>query len=81
MKKELEIFDRAKNRKRLLIGFYAALVLLVLSEFFIHKHPVFPWEHYFGFSAVYGFASCLLLVFVAKLLRFILLRKEDYYDG
>lgn len=81
MKKELEIFDNPKNIKRLLMGFYAVLAVLLLSEFFIHKHPAFPWQHYFGFFAVYGFVSCLLLVFVAKLLRFILLRKEDYYDG
>lgn len=81
MKKELEIFDSPKTVKRLLIGFYAILAVLVLSEFFIHKHPSFPWEHYFGFHAVYGFVSCILLVFVARLLRFILLRREDYYDG
>ncbi len=80
MKKELKTFDNPENVKRLLYAFYAALVVLVASELFIHKHPYFPWEHFFSFFAVYGFVSCVLLIFIAKVLRLIVMRREDYYD-
>jgi membrane protein YdbS with pleckstrin-like domain len=80
MKKELKLFDKPENVRRLLICFYISLVLLVAAEFFIHKHPGFPWESSLGFFAVYGFVSNVLLIFIAKLLRLIVLRKEKYYD-
>ena len=50
-----------------------------------HKHLSFehgelPVEGWFGFYALYGFVACVLLVLVAKQLRKILMRDEDYYD-
>jgi len=80
MKKELTFFDNPKNVKKLLITFYCSLVILLISEFFIHPHPAFFFEHVKGFSAVYGFFSCVLLIFLAKLLRLIVMKKENYYD-
>lgn len=80
MKKELTLFDKPKNVRRLLFGFYLSLILLLLAELFIHKHHGFPWEDDFGFFAVYGFVSCVLLIFVAKLLRKIVMRQEDHYE-
>jgi hypothetical protein len=55
-------------------------VVLLIAEFFIHPHPAFYFEQIKGFSAVYGFFSCVLLIFLAKLLRLIVMKKEDYYD-
>ena len=84
MKKELTIFDNPKNVKRLRLGFYVALVLVLAAEFVVNMHPeghyAFAVEHYFGFYAVYGFISYVVLIFVAKLIRKIVMRKEDYYD-
>ena len=80
MKKELSIFDNPKNVKILLKCFYFSLVVLVISEFFIHPHPAFYFENVVGFSAVYGFFSCVLLIFLAKILRLIVMKKEHYYD-
>lgn len=54
--------------------------LLVLADFFYHKHTHFRWEEWIGFHGLYGFAACVLLVVVAKQLRRILKRSEDYYD-
>lgn len=80
MKKELDIFDTPKNVKWLLRLFYASLGALILIEPFVHKHAEFPWENSFGFFASYGFASCVLLIFIAKGLRILLKRDEHYYD-
>jgi hypothetical protein len=80
MKRELKIFDKPENVKRLLRGFYASLVVLVLLDFFIHKHAEFPWEGQFGFFATYGFVSCVALIFIARGLRRLIRRDEDYYD-
>ena len=80
MKKELTIFDNPKNIKRFLIIFYISLVVLLISEFFIHPHPAFAFEHIKGFSAVYGFFSCVLLIFLAKILRLIVMTKDNYYN-
>ena len=40
----------------------------------------FPYEMWFGFYCLYGFAACVLLVLVAKQLRRVLMRGERYYD-
>ena len=80
MKKELKIFDKHKNVQRLLYVFYGALLALLIIDFFIHKHGDFPWEDTPEFFAAYGFVSCVALIFIAKLLRKIVRRKENYYD-
>jgi hypothetical protein len=79
MPKELKIFDRPRNVKRLLFGFYGFLAVLVAADFLIHKHVDFPWETAPAFYAVYGFVSCVALIFIARILRKIVKRKEDYY--
>lgn len=80
MKKELKIFDKPENVKRFLSGFYVSLMVLLIIDFFIHKHVEFPWEGFPDFFAAYGFISCVLLIFIAKVLRIFIKRDEDYYD-
>ena len=80
MKKELKIFDKPENVKRFLGIFYLSLLVLLIIDFFIHKHPEFPWEGAPDFFAAYGFGSCVLLIFIAKILRLFVKRDEDYYD-
>ena len=69
MKKELTVFDNPRNVKLFLLFFYGCLVLLLIIDPFIHKHGEFPWEDAPEFFAAYGFVSCVLLIFIAKLLR------------
>jgi hypothetical protein len=38
------------------------------------------WENLPAFYAVYGFVACVLLVLIAKEMRKVIMRKEDYYD-
>ena len=79
MKKELKIFDKPKNVKRFLNIFYIFLIVLLIIDFFIHKHPELPWDGAPNFFAAYGFVSCVLLIFIAKILRIFLKRDEKYY--
>jgi hypothetical protein len=70
----------AKRRRRL---FHLTLVLVVVADFLVSReHAEYPWERVPGWSAVYGFASCVLLIFISKFLGHQggLMRREDYYD-
>jgi hypothetical protein len=69
------LFDKPENVNRLLRGFYAVCGLL-----FVHRHASRDWEQLPGFYAIYGFVAFVMLVLVAKLLRKLMMRREDYYD-
>jgi len=79
-KEKTYLFDRPENIERLLKGFYAICILLVLADFVVHRHIGFGWEEIPAFYAIYGFAACVVLVVIAKKMRNIVMRKEDYYD-
>ena len=82
------IWDDPANVKRLLKFFFllcGIFFILDLIFFFTHKHSdfkhgVFSFDGWFGFFSVYGFISCSLIVIIAKELRKVLMRSEDYYD-
>jgi len=75
------LFDNPKNVKRLLRCFFLSLLVLLLLEVFLHKHPHFAWEAWPEFYAVFGFVACVALVLAAKyILRPLVKRGEDYYD-
>jgi hypothetical protein len=70
----------AQRRRRL---FYLVLGLIVIADFLVFReHAEYLWDRLPGWSAVYGFGSCVLLIFVAKFLGHQggLMRREDYYD-
>ena len=80
-KKEYSWFDHPQNIKRLKIGFYIVLALLVLPDFFMHKHTLFSSvEALPGFYAFFGFVACVIIILVSKLFGFALKVREDYYD-
>ena len=58
----------------------AACVLTVLADFFYAKHGDFHFQELVGFDAIYGFVAYVGLVNLAKLVRKMLMRDEDYYD-
>ncbi len=76
---KIHFFDRPANVERLLKGFYAICILLALGDFVAHRHIGFDWERIPAFYALYGFVACVLLVLIAKQMRKILMRGEDYY--
>lgn len=79
-KEKVHLFDRQENVERLLRVFYAICILLALADFVLHRHIGFDWEKIPAFYAIYGFVACVLLVLIAKQMRKILMRREDYYD-
>lgn len=79
-RKELSFLDPPENRAKFRMYFYIGLLILLILDFFVHKHGHFSWETAPEFFAVYGFLACVTLIFIAKALRFFVGRKEDYYD-
>lgn len=73
-------FDKPANVKRLLGGFYAVCILLIIADFVIHRHITMEWEKIPAFYAIYGFVACVVLVVIAKKMRNVIMRKENYYD-
>ncbi len=55
------------------------LVLLILAELFIELHGYFTQVDFFAFSALFGFISCVIMIVFARILGFIIKRKDDYY--
>lgn len=74
-------FDDPDNVKKVLRILYVICAGLVFVDFIYHRHIVHPWEQLWGFYAGYGFVACVLLVLVAKQLRKLVMRDEDYYDN
>ncbi len=73
--------DRQRNVDRLLWGATALGVIVILSDFFFHRHVYHPWENFRGFYGVFGAVGIVLLVQLAKALRRLVMRDEDYYES
>ncbi len=73
-------FDKPENVKWTMRGFYITCILLVVADFIIHRHIGLAWEEIPAFYAIYGFVACVTLVVIAKEMRKIVMRKENYYD-
>ena len=65
--------------KRILTVLLTVCALLALADFTYHKHAYFPIEKIHFIYAVYGFVSYATVIFLAKGLRLIIKRPEDYY--
>jgi hypothetical protein len=72
--------DNPRNVTRLVWSLYVVCGLLLAIDVFVPKHGPFAIEHSFGFYGLFGFIACVVLVLVAKQLRRVLMRPEDYYD-
>ncbi|KUJ84796.1 hypothetical protein AWR36_003885 [Microbulbifer flavimaris] len=79
--KDNYLFDNPKNVQRLLRVFYFCCAVLVGLELVVHRHTEHAWEGLFGFYPLYGFVGCVVLVVVAKWMRVLLMRPEDYYQA
>lgn len=75
------IFDEPRNVRRVIQGLLVLCGILLAADFVFHRHVAHPWEETFAFYAIYGFVACVVLVLLAKGLRLIVMRPEDYYDS
>lgn len=71
---------RKSTIRGLWIAFAITLAATVLMDLVIEPHPYFGLDGTFGFGAWFGFASCVVLIAVAKALGVILKRPDTYYD-
>ncbi len=88
--KRKHVFDDPRNVRLVLrILFAACAVVLALDIVSLGmqlldagelRHADHPWERWLGFHPIYGFVACVALVLIAKQLRKILMRDEDFYD-
>lgn len=74
------VFDKQGNVRRVVNVLTVLCVLLLGADFFFHRHVSHPWEGLWGFYAVFGFVACVVLVLLAKEMRKLVMRDEDYYD-
>ena len=83
MKQNNEIpgfFEKPGTIKILWVLLYGVCLLTLVPDLFIHRHPHFAYDDYFGFFALLGFVACALLIIAAKGIGLMLKKKEDYYD-
>ncbi|MCB0057592.1 MAG: hypothetical protein H6876_08270 [Hyphomicrobiaceae bacterium] len=74
------MFDKPQNVARVRYALYALCGISILAEVFVHRHVDHPWEALPLFYCLYGFAACVILVLIAKEMRKVLMRDEEYYD-
>ncbi len=79
-KEKSHLFDNPRNIQIVVYGLFAVCTVVFLADFALHRHVDHPAEAITGFYAVYGFSAYSALVLIARELRKILMRKEDYYD-
>ena len=73
-------FEKPGTIKVLWVLLFGVCLLTLVPDFFIHRHPHFAYDDFFGFFAVLGFIACALLIIAAKGIGLMLKKKEDYYD-
>ncbi len=73
------IFDNPSNIRLVIRGLFIACALLVGLDLIVHRHTEHPLENIFAFYAIYGFVACVLLVLLAKEMRKLVMRNEEYY--
>ncbi len=75
------VWDNPRNVKLLFNGFYLLCAILVVLDLVIEREEHHGWERFLAFYPFYGFVGIVVLVLIAKLMRRVLMRPEDYYDG
>ena len=80
MNEPARFLERPANQRRMRRVFYALCTALVALEVLVHRHVEHPFEGVFAFYAGYGFVACVVLVLLAKQMRRVLMRREDYYE-
>lgn len=77
----IDFLKRHIGRVRILC-LYGLLALVVIDWLFVDKSPAHTGpEHYVAFWALFGFVSCVAIIFLSKWYGYLgILTREDYYD-
>ena len=82
MKEEKKYWlDDPHNVDKIFWGLCGICAVTVVLGFMDYRNFHHPWEAWAAFFGVYGFVSCFGLVLLAKQLRKLVKRDEDYYDA
>ncbi len=74
----VEALRSSATARRVLYGMLA--VLVVLDIFVPKEHAVVAWEVWPGFSALYGFIACVVIILFSKWIgHAVLMVREAYY--
>lgn len=71
--------QRPETIRKLWWIFWGILALTVVAQLGVEVHDHFGADGFFGFSALYGFTTCVAMVVVAKILGWWLKRDDTYY--
>ncbi|MFV2034808.1 MAG: hypothetical protein ACC631_06825 [Halocynthiibacter sp.] len=71
--------DKPGSANKIFWGLVIASILVFLADFTFEKHGKFYVEDIPGFYGVYGFIAFTALILIAKTLRVLIKRPEDYY--
>ncbi len=83
IKRVVDYIGSPENVGQLKKMLYITLVVVVTADFFVHReHAAFFWDKIPGWSALYGFISCVLIIIVSKFIGHQggVMKDEDYYD-
>lgn len=65
---------------RILIGFFLLCAVFLRMDFFKEREVHHPLEEWPILYPVFGFVGIALLILIAKVLRRLVMRSEDYYE-
>ena len=77
--KTLSWFTKNKHANKIFLGLALLCFVLFLADFTYNKHGHFHIEEIPGFYGAYGFFMFTALILVAKALRLLIKRPENYY--
>lgn len=66
---------------RILAAFFALCAIVLVWDFFVDREAHHPLEEWPILYPLFGFAGISLLILLAKGLRRLVMRREDYYDA
>ncbi len=73
-------FEKPARLRVVLFAFFLLCGVLFCADFLVDRHVYFDIEGYFNFYSIYGFVMFSVIIFGSRVLRFFLMRKENYYD-
>ena len=72
-------FTKVENSKYIIGALVVICIALFLADFTYKKYGHFEVETYKGFYGAYGFVMFTGLILLAKSLRYLIQKPEDYY--